>query len=120
MDDTQPDTKTFESGAERSTDADGTRYDLISTVGLRRLAETYAEGAKKYAARNWEQGMPAGETMNHVLNHLNRWLDGNTTEDDLAHAAWGLFTIMHFEEKNPECIDVPSRWSDEQSDEQDE
>lgn len=100
---------TFTTGAVRGTDANDARYDLISPVGLRRLAETYAEGAKKYAPRNWEKGMPVGDTMNHVLKHLNQWLAGDTNEDHLAHAAWGLFAIMHYEEKRPEVMDIPDR-----------
>ncbi len=32
----------FSTGAVRSSDANGTRYDLVSPIGLRRLAETEA------------------------------------------------------------------------------
>lgn len=101
--------KQFESGAERGTDADGTRYDLISPVGLTRLAETYAEGAKKHGDRNWEHGMPASDLLNHVVNHIYRWLAGDVSADHMAHAAWGLFAVMHFEELLPEMIDIPGR-----------
>lgn len=99
----------FSTGAVRSTDANSTRYDLISPVGLRRIAETYAEGAKKYGDNNWQKGMPASDTMNHAIRHINLWLSGDKTEDHLAHAAWNLIAIMHFEELKPECIDVPTR-----------
>src|SRR5688572_10310175 len=34
------------------------RFDLISHVGMRRLAETYKEGEIKYGAYNVEKGMP--------------------------------------------------------------
>lgn len=37
---------TFSTGAVRGTDANDVRFDLITPVGLRRLAETCAEGAK--------------------------------------------------------------------------
>jgi hypothetical protein len=99
----------FSTGAVRSKDANSTRYDLISPVGLRRIAETYAEGAAKYGDNNWQKGMPASDTMNHALRHLNLWLSGDKTEDHLAHAAWNLIAIMHFEELKPDCIDVPTR-----------
>jgi hypothetical protein len=105
---TQPVTQ-FSTGAVRSTDANSTRYDLISPVGLRRIAETYAEGAAKYGDNNWTKGMPASDTMNHALRHINLWLSGDKTEDHLAHAAWNLIAIMHFEELKPDCIDVPTR-----------
>jgi len=105
----QPEQTKFSTGAVRSTDANSTRYDLISPVGLRRIAETYAEGAKKYGDNNWQKGMPASDTMNHAIRHLNLWLSGDKTEDHLAHAAWNLIAIMHFEELKPDCIDVPTR-----------
>lgn len=99
----------FSTGARRSGDAEDERYDLIATAGLRRLARTYAEGAHRYGERNWELGMPASTLINHALRHLNLWLAGNSDEDHLAHAAWNLFALMHFDEACPELIDVPSR-----------
>jgi len=97
----------YPSGAVRSTDAKDVRYDLISPVGLRRLAETYAEGAAKYSDRNWEKGMPASSLLNHAIRHVFLYLAGDRREDHLAHAAWGLLAVMHFEEVMPEMIDLP-------------
>lgn len=104
--------KQFDSGAVRSTDADNTRYDLISPIGLRRLAETCAEGAKRYGDYNWLQGFPISDMMNHVLRHLNLYLAGDKTEDHLSHASWGLFAIQHFEETRPDLMDIPTRQPD--------
>ena len=47
--------------------------------------------------------------MNHALRHINLWLMGDRAEDHLAHAAWNLLAIMHFEELMPEMIDVPAQ-----------
>lgn len=94
-----------EHGAVRSTDAMSTRYDLISPVGLRRLAETYAEGAKKYGDCNWELGFPVSDILNHAIRHLYIFLSGDRSEDHLAHAAWGLFSAMHFEELRPDLLE---------------
>lgn len=55
--------KQFESGAIRCGDADTVRYDLITPIGLRRLAETYAEGANKYGPNNWLHGIPASDLL---------------------------------------------------------
>lgn len=96
----------FAGGAVRSKDADGVRYDLVSPIGLRRLAETYAEGAAKYGAGNWLKGFPASTTINHLQRHIELWKSGDRTEDHLAHAAWGLFALMHFEEARPDLMDV--------------
>ncbi len=99
------DIKRFETGAVRSRDADKVRFDLITPIGLRRLAETYAEGAAKYGANNWKRGIPASDLINHVIRHIYLWLGGDRSEDHLAHATWGLMTTMHFEETRPELID---------------
>lgn len=96
--------KQFTTGAVRSKDADDVRFDLITPIGIRRLAETYAEGAKKYGDNNWQKGIPAGECINHALKHINQWLSGDTSEDHLAHAAWNLFAVMHYEEKLPSML----------------
>lgn len=103
----------YETGAVRSDDAETTRYDLIPQVGLRRLAETCAEGAKKYGERNWERGFPATSLVNHALRHLNLWLLGDASEDHLAHGAWNLLALMQFEEERRELIDVPRRHATE-------
>lgn len=100
---------TFATGAVRSADADDVRFDLITPIGLRRLAETCAEGAKKYHDHNWEKGIPASVMLNHAIRHLYLWLQGDTTEDHLAHAAWNILGVCHFEEVLPELIDVPAR-----------
>lgn len=97
--------RTFESGARRDSDADTVRYDLFSLEGMRRVAETFAEGAKKYDEHNWRKGMPFSITINHVLRHIYKWLAGETDEDHLAHAAWGLMALMEFEKTHPEMDD---------------
>jgi hypothetical protein len=102
-------TTTFPSGAIRSRDADRTRFDLIPPRAWHRLAETCAEGARKYGDRNWERGFPASSLLNHAFRHLNLWLCGDATEDHLAHAIWNLMAIMHFEHERPDLMDVPSR-----------
>jgi len=91
----------FETGAVRSGDAQSERYDLISPIGMRRLAATCHEGAQKYSDFNWERGMPVHDLLNHGLRHLNLYLSGDRSEDHLAHAAWNCFAAMHSEELWP-------------------
>jgi hypothetical protein len=95
-------TTKFATGAVRSADTQGVRYDLISPVGLRRVAETCKEGAEKYSDFNWERGMPIHDLLNHAIPHIYKYLSGDRTEDHLAHAAWNLMAAMHSEELWPE------------------
>jgi hypothetical protein len=108
-----PTTIQFPTGAVRSADADEVRFDLITPIGLRRLAETCAEGAEKYGEVNWQKGIPASQMLNHAIRHLYLWLAGDSQEDHLAHAAWNILGVCHFEESLPEMIDVPARRSHE-------
>lgn len=91
----------FSTGAVRSADRVGERYDLISPIGLRRLAQTCDEGARKYSDFNWERGMSVSEMLNHASAHVYAYLSGDRSEDHLAHAAWNLFGAMHSEELWP-------------------
>ncbi|KKL23402.1 hypothetical protein LCGC14_2425720 [marine sediment metagenome] len=101
------DREQFTSGAVRQR-LDDVRFDLVSPQGLRRLAETYAYGAHKYDDHNWRKGMPFSSLMNHLVAHIYAYLAGDKEEDHLAHASWGLFALMEFEETRPELNDL---WS---------
>lgn len=99
----------FKSGAVRGKEETNARFDLITPVGLRRLAETYGEGSLKYGDENWLKGIDTKNLMNHALTHLNKYMAGDKTEDHLAHAAWNLFAIMHNEELLPKMQNITTR-----------
>lgn len=84
-------------GSVRDSRAGKGRYDLIPAEGIRRLARHYENGAEKYGDDNWRKGQPFRRTLDSAIRHLYRYLDGDRTEDHLAAAAWGAFSIMHFE-----------------------
>jgi len=109
--------QTFKTGAQRSK-TPPTRFDLISPIALERLAQTYHEGAEIYGDHNWERGFPFSDVLNHLEAHIVMYKKIERLglksaeeslivgEDHLAHAAWGLFTLMHFEETHPELNDL--------------
>ncbi len=92
--------------AVRSADADHVRYDLITPIGLQRLAMRYALGSMKYGDYNWTKGFPFSSLLNHVERHLKAYTLGDRSEDHLAGAAWGIFTMMHFETTDPNLNDL--------------
>jgi hypothetical protein len=92
----------YDTGAVRSGDCEQTRYDLISPIGLERLAQTYAEGAAKFGEFNWENGMPVTDLLNHAIAHIYKFLRGDRAEDHLAHAAWNLLGAIHSLDMWPE------------------
>ena len=85
------------------------RYDLLlsNDVAMRRLAETFAEGFKKYGPDNWKRGFPVSELWAHAFIHLIKWINGDKSEDHLAHACWNFMAIMWQEENKPELQDFP-------------
>ena len=98
---TASNTVTYDTGAVRSADAEQARYDLVTPIGLRRVAEAYAEGAVKYSAFNCEKGMPMDDLLNHCLRHIYLYLSGDRSEDHLGHAGWNILMSMHSEELWP-------------------
>lgn len=92
----------YGSGAVRSSDAEATRYDLITPIGLAAVAAACAEGAAKYSDYNWERGMPAQDMLNHAIRHIYMFLGGDRSEDHLGHAAWNVMGAIHSLEVWPE------------------
>ena len=79
--------------------ADGKgRFDLVTPFGLMRLAKWYELGAKKYADRNWEKGMPFSRYLDSAMRHITKFTMGMNDEDHLAAAVWNLMCIIHHEE----------------------
>jgi hypothetical protein len=84
------------------------RYDLISPFALKRIAIHYENGAKKYADRNWERGMPFSRCIDSAKRHLDQYVMGEKNEDHLSAAIWNLMAILHFEELGKEELnDLP-------------
>lgn len=81
------------------------RFDLITPYGLRRLAVWYELGAKKYADRNWEKGIPFSRYLDSALRHLNKFAMGMNDEDHLAAACWNIMSIMHHQERGESELD---------------
>ncbi len=95
------------------------RFDLISPFALKRLARHYENGAKKYADRNWEKGIPFSRYIDSAMRHLNQYMQGMENEDHLAAAAWNIFCIMHHQELGQiELDDLPHYLSKKQEPEE--
>ena len=105
----------FTTGSVRDTDEGKPRYDLISPVGLKRVALLMAKGAEKYGERNWELGQPTSRFYASMFRHMMAWVDGERTEDHLAAVVFNAMGIMHMEEKvdegllSPDLIDFPDQ-----------
>ncbi len=97
----------FDSGMVRDTREGKGRYDLISPFALKRIADVYERGAKKYEDRNWEKGAPFGRFLDSAMRHIQQYMMGESDEDHLGQAAWNLMAVMHLEATHPELDDRP-------------
>lgn len=92
----------FDSGMVRDTQDSKPRYGLIPLGPLKRVAELYARGAEKYAARNWEQANSVDELerfRESAFRHLMQLLASETDEDHGAAVVFNVFAIMWLEER---------------------
>lgn len=87
-----------------------TRYDLLPAYPLEMLALIYTFGARKYEDNNWRKGLRWGRVFAAVMRHLWAFWQGEDLDPEsglphLAHAAWGLFTLMEYGVTHPELDD---------------
>ena len=85
-------------GAVRDIRVGKGRYDLISVLALRRIAQVYERGAIKYSDRNWEKGMRISRFLDSGLRHICEYIEGRRDEDHLGQAAWNIMAAIHMEE----------------------
>lgn len=88
----------FGTGSVRDTQEGKPRYDLITPLGLKRLAIHYANGATKYGEWNYTKGQPSSRYMASLLRHAYAYCMGYRDEDHLAAIAWNALAIIHNEE----------------------
>lgn len=89
----------FETGAVRDGEQGKGRFDLLPYFPLKRYAQHMEKGAIKYAARNWEKGIPLSVFMNSAENHLQKLKAGFTDEDHAAAALWNIAGYIETEER---------------------
>lgn len=88
------------------------RYDLIPPEWEHALAEVLTAGANKYAARNWERGMPWSKMVGCARRHLFKFLRGEVYDPEthchhLAHVAWNVLALMSYHLRGVGENDIP-------------
>ena len=91
----EDDKVTYKSGAARSTM--DVRWDLLCEEFIRDMAVVMKEGADRYGDNNWKQGVPEGVTVNHLIEHLYRWQEGDRGELHLAKVAINAMFLDYYE-----------------------
>lgn len=58
------------------------------------LAKHYEDGAKKYAVRNWEKGIPLHDYIDSGVRHLLKYYHGDTDEPHNRAFLWNMFGLL--------------------------
>jgi hypothetical protein len=87
-----------ENRAIRDTADDKPRPDLISPFAEERQGHWLLLGARKYAERNWEKGMPFSRCVASLKRHLMKYQQGKKDEDHLAAIMFNAMALIHYEE----------------------
>lgn len=91
--------RTAVTGAVRDVPAGKGRFDLLPYFGLLRIAQQMEAGANKYAARNWEKGMPLSWFADSALRHLTKLIAGFDDEPHLSAVIWNVMCYAETEER---------------------
>jgi hypothetical protein len=94
----------FQTGAVRDGQAGKGRMDLLPVRAIIEVAKIFEEGARKYAPRNWEKGIPLSRFMDSGLRHAMRWLRGDRDEPHLAMAAWNFLCLQDTQQRIAEGL----------------
>ena len=87
----------YKSGFNRDIQDGKPRYDLIPLQMLKRLAELYERGAKKYGENNWQKANSEEEftrSKSSAFRHFIQWM---SNEEDEDHASAVVFNIFAYE-----------------------
>ena len=101
------DLTTYETGATRSADADGVRYDLVPPEGVEAVARAMHVGAVTHGDNNWKKGLRNSILVNHAMRHIVEYMkEGTTKEDHIGHALANLMMLKWNEVNLPEFNDL--------------
>lgn len=89
----------FTTGAVRDATIDKGAFHLLPIIGVLRGALQMQRGAKKYAARNWEKGLPLSTYMDSGLRHAFCVLAGFQDEPHLDGAIWNFMCLAETRER---------------------
>lgn len=76
-------------------------------TALLEVAKHYEDGAKKYAERNWEKGIPIHCYVDSGVRHYLKFRRGDTDEAHDRAFLWNMLGLIWTHFNKPELIDLP-------------
>lgn len=84
-----------------------TRHTGDVNSALLEVAKHYEEGAKKYAERNWEIGIPLHCYIDSAVRHYLKYRRGDDDEPHARAFLWNILGAWWTHLNKPELIDLP-------------
>ena len=86
------------------------RVDLLPADALHEIARVMTYGARKYAERNWERGMPWSKVLGPLDRHLLDWklgkrIDRETRLRAMAHVGCNVLFLLAYEIRGLQKMD---------------
>jgi len=81
-------------------------YGDIPTM-LLEVAKQYEDGARKYAERNWEKGIPLHCYIDSAVRHYLKFIRGDNDEPHDRAFIWNILCALWTHKNKPEMIDLP-------------
>lgn len=81
--------------------------DWNYSTGLIEVSKQYEAGAKKYAERNWEKGIPLHCYIDSGVRHYLKYLRGDIDEPHDRAFIWNMLGALWTQKNKPELIDLP-------------
>ena len=84
---------------------DAVNWDVCTM--LLEVSKHYEAGAKKYAERNWEKGIPLHCYIDSGVRHYLKYLRGDNDEPHDRAFIWNMLGALWTQKNKPELIDLP-------------
>lgn len=92
----------YSTGASRTNKVEKVAYWLLPRAGIKIIAQRFFEGIAIHGEDNWKKGQPRKVILNHMMDHLLKYIDGDRTDNHLGAIGWGVCAIAWFDEQNIE------------------
>jgi hypothetical protein len=83
----------YKTGAWRDNTEMKGAFDLLPWEAIWHLAYHYEKGARKYAKRNWEKGIPVSRYVQAIPRHLTQFIMGMDDENHLLACLWNVASL---------------------------
>lgn len=86
--------RNFSTGAVRGDNEGRGRMDLLPFGALMEVSKIFEAGARKYAARNWEKGIPLSNYVDSAMRHMAKMMEGWQDEPHMEQVVWNVICLL--------------------------